>query len=168
MENFSRKMRIFQKNNPFQEKSSHFKLQNFALKDMLIETLKLTHHVTKQSLTYPFYLFLAKLLSRGKTYISFWLKFLSLGKSYIFSWLNFSLGKTYIFSWLKNVLSWQNLYLIFYWTSNFWQNVYLFLTKLFFWQNLYLSLVNHFSFGKTYIYLWLIFFLLAKPISILG
>jgi hypothetical protein len=46
MENFSRKMRIFQKSIPFQEKSSHFKWQNFAPKDMLIGTLKSTHHAT--------------------------------------------------------------------------------------------------------------------------
>jgi len=47
MENFSRKMRVFQKNIPFQKKkSSHLKWQNFAPKDMLIGTLKSTHHAT--------------------------------------------------------------------------------------------------------------------------
>jgi hypothetical protein len=46
MKNFSRKMRIFQKNIPFQKTSSHFKWQNFAPKDILIGTLKSTRHAT--------------------------------------------------------------------------------------------------------------------------
>jgi hypothetical protein len=46
MEIFSRKMRIFQKNIPFQEKSPHFKWKKFAPKDMLIATRKSTHHAT--------------------------------------------------------------------------------------------------------------------------
>jgi hypothetical protein len=47
MENFSRKMGIFQTNIPFPKKnSSHFKWQNLAPKDMLIGTIKSTHHGT--------------------------------------------------------------------------------------------------------------------------
>jgi hypothetical protein len=86
------------------------------------------------------YLFLAKLLSFGKTYISSWLKFY-LGKTYIFSWLDYFFLATPISIFGKTFNSWQNLYLL---------------------------LVEHFSFGKTYISSSLNFFLLAKPIFILG
>jgi len=93
---------------------------------------------------------LAKFFSIGKTYI-FFDKFFSIGKTYIFSWqIKFSFAKPYIFSWLF----FSGKPYIYYWLD------------LFFWQNLYIFLVKIFNFGKIYMSFGLKFSLLAKPISL--